>query len=51
MPGKEAIVLSNEESPQTQMVYWPDTRQTVPGPATYLEGPARVLVWIFPQSL
>lgn len=50
MPGKEAIVSSNEESPQTQ-VYWPDTRQTVPGPATYLEGQARVLVWIFPQSL
>lgn len=49
MPGKEATVLSNEESPQTQMMYWPETHQTVPGPVTYLEGQAHVLVWIFPQ--
>lgn len=49
-PGKEAIVEGKAESPQAQVMNWPDTHQTVLGPGTYPEGQVHVFPWILPQN-
>lgn len=38
------------ESPQAQVMNWPDTHQTVLGPGTYPEGQVLVFPWILPQN-